>query len=263
MLKLALLKSLRKGAASRYAVGDPIQAWSPKTRLRGNCHRMLCESGRNAILGRGWYLAKMPVAWIRIKLDLGTVENGNDVVDPKSTGERFASIDRKVGDTPLLASRIETSKQPNREWIPSFIDESSSPTTPPSRPKRFSTANEQNQPKILATLNSSDDLPPPTTSVDGAITFTPVRRYSLRSQYRNLRRDNHLGDDRWMEAGADVFSKSYESRFPSTIAKPLSDSNGDSDSSVEYFVGAYGCVDLSQIPTRIMTQEPLARASLR
>ena len=236
MLKVALSNSLRKGATLRYKPGDSIHAWNPKTCLRENGFRLLSESGRNAILERGRHLANAPVAWIRLELNVDSIVKQNGHQDAPSTAPSGEC--KKSERRPIFVDKPSSSSD-----VPVRV----SPTESPSRSVRKAAPPVSLLPSVSATRTAQ--------------ILQPFRRYNLRSQYRCLMSEADCENDNWAEAGAAAILHSEDASSDSEdvaaqYAELQSGKDAPNDKTIEDFIDAYGCVDLSRIPPRIMIKEP-------
>ena len=127
MTRVALTKSLRKGANQVYKINQPVQVWSSFKKVCGNGFRLVAETGRNGILERGRRLIKAPLIWIRPKSDFPKIEEPSSGSSPSDQPECTQSrlIDSSatqnivsVPANPPLVPRGRTSRSSVASLIP-------------------------------------------------------------------------------------------------------------------------------------------------
>ena len=262
MLKLALSKTLRKGAALCYKIGDAVQSWNPKTLMWENGSRLLAETGRNAIVEQGRHLMKIPIAWIRKKLDISIIEDGSSVGNKADRNVPIGDLLDVSSDAKKTEPSISTSA--TKVLHPSMGEMCADSSASSNDPHSDSAPSRSTVSRTQLTLDP-DPYSAKESSLDSSpLTFFPTPRYNLRSNYRNLWSRSETENEIWWMAGSSAVFHSVEKDCPGSNAGNAKDPTPTvSENMVDEFTDSYGCNDLSRIPGKIMIQEPLARESLR
>ena len=126
MTRIALTKSLRKGAHQKFEINRPVQVWSSIKRIWGNGFRLVAETGRNGIVERGQRLIKIPLICIRHKSDLAQIEEPSKETPlaSENPAQNDAESTSRLDPSSSSAARELTPgrpSQPTNQFFPSWL----------------------------------------------------------------------------------------------------------------------------------------------